>query len=268
MVCLGIHIDTVDRTLSIPDNKLAEIVNICKSWVSKTYCSKKQLQSVLGSLLYVSKCVKPALFFLNRMLALLRSNHDVSKILLDQPFFQDLAWFNTFLTSFNGITYYDKKFPTSQVYLDACLTGLGGHFGQMVYALDIPFGYENYDICHLEMLNILVASKIWASHWKDKKIKIFCDNMAVVQVMNTGRARDRVLAACARNIWLLAATFNIELIFVHISGQSNKVADLLSRWNITQDPVTKLGKLLQDYVWVDGRIQLLNWENYYRIMSG
>ena len=54
VVCLGIHINTVDRTLSIPDNKLAEIVNICKSWVSKTYCSKKQLQSLLGSLLYVS----------------------------------------------------------------------------------------------------------------------------------------------------------------------------------------------------------------------
>ena len=63
MVYLGIHIDTINRTLSIPDQKLAEIVDICKSWVSKTYCSKRQLQSLLGSLLYISKCVKPAHFF-------------------------------------------------------------------------------------------------------------------------------------------------------------------------------------------------------------
>ena len=55
--------------------KLAEIVEMCKSWLSKTYCSKRQLQSLLGSLLYISKCVKPAHFFLNRMLALLRNNH-------------------------------------------------------------------------------------------------------------------------------------------------------------------------------------------------
>ena len=63
VVCLGIHIDTINRTLSIPDQKLAEIVDICKSWVSKTYCSKRQLQSLLGSLLYISKCMKPARFF-------------------------------------------------------------------------------------------------------------------------------------------------------------------------------------------------------------
>ena len=96
VVCLGIHMDTVNRTLSIPHEKLAEIVNICQSWVSKTYCGKRQLQSLLGSLLYISKCVKPARFFLNRMLALLRDNHSVNKILLNQPFFQDLSWFNTF----------------------------------------------------------------------------------------------------------------------------------------------------------------------------
>ena len=125
VVCLGICIDMVTRTLSIPDQKLAEIVDICKSWTSKTYCSKRQLQSLLGSLLYISKCVKHAHFFLNRMLALLRNNHHIDKILLDQPFFQDLSWFNTFLCQFNGTTYYDKKFPSSQVYLDVCLTGLG-----------------------------------------------------------------------------------------------------------------------------------------------
>ena len=208
------------------------------------------------SLLYISKCVKPARFFLNRILALLRNNHSVSKILLNQPFFQDLSWFNTFLTSFNGITYYDKKFPTDQVYLDACLTGLGGHYGPMIYALEIPLGYQNYDICHLEMLNIVVASKIWAAHWRDRKIRIFCDNMAVVQVMNTGRARDQTLATCARNIWLIAATFNIEFIFSHISGQSNNIADLLSRWGVTQNPLTKLNGLLQDYVWVNAHLDL------------
>ena len=160
VVCLGIHIDTINRTLSIPDQKLAEIVGICKSWVSKTYYSKRQLQSLLGSLLYISKCVKRTRFFINRMLALLSNNHHRDKTLLNQPFFQDLSWFNTFLCNFNGTMYYDKKFPSSQVYLDACLTGLGGHYDSMVYALEIPFGYGSYDICHLEMLNIVVASKL------------------------------------------------------------------------------------------------------------
>ena len=122
VTCLGIQIDTVNRTLSIPHQKLQEIVKLCKDWVNKTYCSKKALQSLLGSLLYISKCVKPARFFLNHILALLRSNYEVQKILLDNSFFKDLTWFNTFLCNFNGVTYYHKTFPSAQVYLDACLT--------------------------------------------------------------------------------------------------------------------------------------------------
>ena len=74
VTCLGIHIDTVQRTLSNPHGKLEEIVEMCKKWASKTYCSKKDLQSLLGSLLYITKCVAPARSFLNRMLLLLRQN--------------------------------------------------------------------------------------------------------------------------------------------------------------------------------------------------
>ena len=65
------------------------------------------------------------------------------------------------------------------------LQAWGGHFDSMVYALEIPMGYKNYDICQLEMLNIVVALKIWANHWRNKKIHIYCDNIAVVQVLNT-----------------------------------------------------------------------------------
>ena len=77
------------------------------------------------------------------------------------------------------------------------------------------------------MLNIIVASKIWAGHWRDRKIQIHCDNMDMVQVLNTGRTRDPILATCARNVWLIAATYNIDFRFVHIAGQVNSIADLL-----------------------------------------
>ena len=198
--------------------------------------------------------MKPARFFLNRILALLRSNYEVQKILLDNAFFKDLAWFNTFLCNFNGVTYYHKTFPSAQVYLDACLTGLGGHFDSMVYTLQIPQGYKDYNICHLEMLNIIVASKIWAIHWTNSKIQIHCDNMAVV--LNTGKTRDPVLATCARNLWLLAATYNIEFLFTHIAGKSNSIADLLSRWAVTDNPMPKLTHLLPCHNWVDTHIDL------------
>ena len=57
--------------------------------------------------------------------------------------------------------------------------------------------------------------------------------MAVVEVLRSGRARDGVLAMCARNIWLLSAMFNVELVINHIPGCTNDIADLLSRWQGT-----------------------------------
>ena len=54
--------------------------------------------------------------------------------------------------------------------------------------------------------------------------------MAVVAVLNTGKARDTILATCARNLWLIAAMFNIDFICLHIAGVKNSVADLLSHW--------------------------------------
>ena len=52
--CLGILVNTDNFTLSIPHDKLQEILEKCKTWCSRTHCNKCQLQSLLGSLLYVS----------------------------------------------------------------------------------------------------------------------------------------------------------------------------------------------------------------------
>ena len=75
-------IDMVKGTVSIPPEKLEQInVTVCQ-WLSKTFVSKRQLQSILGLLLYIHKCVKPARVFINRMLELLRSTHATQRITL------------------------------------------------------------------------------------------------------------------------------------------------------------------------------------------
>ena len=80
------------------------------------------------------------------------------------------------------------------------------------------------------MLNIVVALKVWTHLWQDKKVEIKCDNLAVVKVLNSGKTRNPFLGICTRNVcWLLATIFNIHLVFVHIPGKSNHVADLLAR---------------------------------------
>ena len=131
-----------NRTLKIPTEKLHEIQDICKKFTSKTKVTKNQLQSLLDSLLYTPKCVKPARFFLNRMLQLLRDHTSKSVIQLSHNFHRDLNWFNTFLVQYNGVTFFDYKKPDHTIYLDTCLTGYAAVFANKIYALPIPLGYK------------------------------------------------------------------------------------------------------------------------------
>ena len=171
VVCLGILVDSITKTVSIPADKLQEIIQLCSYWTIKTYCSKQDLQSLLGSLLYVTRCIKHSRYFLNIILQMLRNNVQSRKILISPDLRKDLAWFNQFLTQYNGVTYYDTNYCHTEVHLDACLSGLGASFESMVYALPIPKNH-NYKIVHLELLNIVVALKVWAVHWSNRQIKI------------------------------------------------------------------------------------------------
>ena len=79
VVCLGILFDTVNRTISVPPERLQDILCICTEWLDKRCCTKNHLQSLLGSLLYITKCVRPARFLLNRILQVLRDHVDIFK---------------------------------------------------------------------------------------------------------------------------------------------------------------------------------------------
>ena len=169
-------------------------------WHNKKTCTKRQLQSLPGLLLYVHKCVKPARAFLNCMLALLRSGHAKQKIDLTPDFKRDLRWFGKFLPLYNGVSLHDHRSTDFTLELDACLTGLGGRWGKFVYHLPIQRGFMNWSIVHLEMVNILLAVRLFQTQWSGRKVLIRCDNEAVVTVLRSGKPKDPYLGACARNI--------------------------------------------------------------------
>ena len=147
--------------------------------------------------------------------------------------------------------------PSKIVHLDACPYGLDAIFDSQVYALEVPQQYHHVNIAYLEMLNIIVALKVWHKQWTGSKVQIKCDNQAVVSVLNSGRSRDGVLAEYARNIFLWTSTCNINLQVVHVPGKLNEVADLLSRWFITKNSFQKLQQLVDSVQWVPVSTTLL-----------
>ena len=253
LTCLGIQIDLDNNELSIDPDKLQSIHNECIATSGKRHLSRKAFQSLLGKLLYIHKCVPPARTFISRMLALFRQDPTAKRITLTEDFHKDLAWFLVFLPKFSGVTYIRKfEIPHSHtLYVDASLTGLGGIWNDEVYATPIFNVYQRtLKIVHFEMLNLVIALKLWAVQWSHSIVKFNCDNSAVVQVVRTGKTRDDMLALCLRNIWLITSTHDITLTIDHIRGKSNNIADLLSRV-YSDKPVDQnlLSHLKDTHIW-------------------
>ena len=251
--CLGIMVNTVNKTLAVPEQKLAETLHKCKDIIKSQTISKKQLQSVIGSLMFIYKAVKPSRFFVNRLLEALRSVNG-TKVHVGDTIKRDLTWFIEFLPLFNGVTNYDHVTIdfNETLAIDACLNRVGGVWKNNVYTCAIPEylrANEHLSITHFEMINIIVALKTWGNSWQGKKVLLRTDNMAVVHICNKGYTRDIHLAAYVRNIWLWTSKYDIEMTVSHIQGCKNGVADLLSRWQNTSGNQETLHKLIKVPMW-------------------
>ena len=79
-----------------------------------------------------------------------------------------------------------------------------------------------------------MALNHWAHQLRGHIIRINCDNMAVIQIINVCRTNDPILGMCIRNLLWTAVQNNIHVLARHISGHHTVVADALSR--LIQDP--------------------------------
>ena len=230
---LGVIFDSHNLTMRMPEDKIHDALQLAQVWESKKSATKRELQSLIGKFAHIAKCVRPARLFINRMLAALRAAPEHGVIHLDLDFQRDAAWFRQFLPSYNGINLlaYPLLPDNEVVYLDSCLTGVGAIYKSEFYSMRLPefILQENHHITRLEMLNIVVATKLWRNQWRHSTVRIYCDNEACVSVINTGRARDPFLLRCARDIWLVSATYDFIIISTHVSSSENVFADLLSR---------------------------------------
>ena len=150
---------------------------------------------------------------------------------------------------FNGSSFFKKRKFQKFVDLDACLTGMGAVCAEEVYTVSTPEQYQDANIATLEMLNILVAVRVWCKEWAGTSVRIACDNEAVVKVLNSGHTRCPHLAAISRNIFMSAASHDINIHVIHIPGKQNQVADLLSRWTDSDKDNKKFKNLRKNVNW-------------------
>ena len=233
MVWLGILFDTKEMTMQIPPAKLQEVMELVKQWTGRQRASRKDMQSLLGLLQFVASVAPPVRVFTNRILQDLREAPRRGTETLSLGFKQDLKFFETLLPHFNSIKIMDKRTIECQetLELDACLTGCGAIIGTQYYAEEFPKGVleQGHEIAHLELLNIVVAVKVWASQWSGQRVRIQCDNTNACLAIQSGRSRDVYMQSCVRELFLWCVWYDIELVATHCPGIEMVRADALSR---------------------------------------
>ena len=87
MVFLGSKFNTIDMTISVPQEKLTELIDLVKVRLHKTKATKRQLQSLIGKLQFAAHCVRPGWLFIARLLRKVRTRHnDHVTITVDDEF--------------------------------------------------------------------------------------------------------------------------------------------------------------------------------------
>ena len=237
MSCLGVELNTDAFTLSVSPDRLCEIERLLEHWIRKRTATKTALQSLVGKLIFISKCVRQSPIFITRILILLRKVHfNHHHVNLTAEFRKDIAWWRRFLRAYNGVSMISAaqwSSPGEVFTTDACLTGCGGLCGDQYFHAVFPslVVQQTLDINCLELLTIIVALKLWGSRWSALRLSVRCVNEVAVTVRNNGRCRNSFLNSCLRELCYLAAIHEFEVRAVHVPGVSNCYADLLSRWD-------------------------------------
>ena len=232
--------------MRVPATKLQEVKSEIHLWIRRTTISKKELQSLLGKLFWISKVVKHSRVFLGRMLEQLRSLagvKDNKKTKLLNETRKDLIWWATFLDMYNGIEIITVEDPIKLSYEqlldspheicagDATPVGGGAWHGYEYWSSFLPIHLQDPDIpIHIkEFWVMIVSAKLWGQTWTGRAVVIYCDNDAVCEVVWRKKPRDQTMLSLLREFLHVVVTRKFYPVVRKISTDDNHLADHISR---------------------------------------
>ena len=246
MPYLGILFDTEKMRMSIPPEKIAEVREEINLWMKRTTASKKSLQQLLGKLFWVSRCIRFSRGFVGRLITQLQQMHplpDQKRSKLTQGCKQDLQWWDRYLRRFNGV---EMLYPTDPIGLplsqlldtsamvncgDAHPNGGGAYFGDEYWSRQFPDWLRDTSIpIHLkEFWVVVVSAWLWADLWRGHMVYVFCDNTAVVEVLDKERPKDPRMLELLQEFLYIVCTRGFTPIFRKVGTKENELADYISR---------------------------------------
>ena len=239
MEFLGNTLDSEKMTIEVSPDRKEELLELLDDWKSRQYFTKKQLQSLIGKLSFVTNCVRPGRIFLSRLIYRL-TDCATSGNKLDQEMVKDIQWWRDYLPDFDGVSIlWLEDCLTTNAWLasDASLIGGGAvHKKQFFHVKFSPFIMNTTtNIAQRELYTILIAVKLWAKELSGKVVRFSTDSQVAMFAVNRGRTHDPFMLACLRELTRVLANHQILLKAVYLNTKLNTLPDALSRWYINSE---------------------------------
>ena len=130
---LGIVVDSEDMQLKTSDERIEQMLVELDEWSHRKVCTKRQMLSLIGKLIFMARVVKPGRTFVGRLIE--SSKHAKflhHHIRLSGQVQRDIRWWIVFLKRWNGVSMFHNEIWETNVDLhlrsDASDIGYGAYF--------------------------------------------------------------------------------------------------------------------------------------------
>lgn len=237
---LGLILDTGNKVIEIPEDKLSKIEDLARSLVSKEKVSARALARVAGTLTSVSRAFPYSKMVTREMFNLIDSaNRDVweweDMVTVSQDVKEDAQWLLQNLRLKQGMALW-KPSRSLTVNSDASFKGWGGQLGTL--RAGGQWSLAEQQIKNINSLETLAAEKVlqsFAEHLKGRRVTLLTDSVTAKKFLNNAGGRDPFRNLVARRVWTLAVQLDILLSVEWLPGKENFVADEESRLEIWDD---------------------------------
>ena len=280
MVFLGILLDGENHALSIPEEKCIKAIKLLNLFIGRRKATVKELQKLSGYLNFLTQAIFPGRTFTRHMYAKFSKMLNDKKmksyyhIKLDQEFKEDCRTWLEFLDQDQiklqvcrpwldmdkNYTASELKFPT-----DASAGTENGGMGG-IYKDQWIMGQWNKDflvdkklnIEFLELFALCTGLLTWANRLKDKRFTVFCDNQAMVSMINNLSSSCKNCMRLLHIIVKLSLNNNFRVFAKYISRADNDLLDASSRNQLNlffsiceekQIPIKKNAETLPPEIW-------------------
>lgn len=240
LIFLGLELDLVLMQVRVPQEKLVEIRRKIGRALAHKSATVKEIQSLIGSLNFICRAVRPGRAFLRRLIDLIKGkNVKSTSIMLNEGAQVDLIIWLEFLNHHNGISVIPQE-------------GWGGDNDHVLYtdaSGEIGFGayfegkwfnnkwssreiIEGTLIAWKEMIPILLSIAAWGEELQNRRIVLDTDNMLVKFIINKQTLLCSKIMELLRKFVLICLKKNIVYKAVYVHTLDNGVADSLSRFRM------------------------------------